>query len=112
MCQYLTGKEKVAKEYKDADGKKVVWYQESYDHHLKIRHFDIRRDQDKITKAIRSPQFRRKKKGCSHYYYFVRENRKRVRFYMEVIVCYNAHPAHVKTAYLTSNMNGATICVR
>lgn len=110
MCSYITGEEEIAKEYKDRDKKRVVWYKESYDSHMEVKHYDIKDNRDKVGKAIKTPQLIRKEARGVQHFYFIRENRQGKKLYMKVVVCYNASPAHVKTAFSTSDIKGASIC--
>lgn len=103
---------KIALDLKDGNGKRVVWYKKSYDWHVNFRHTDIKGCQDKIPKALKTPQLKYidRKRKATHYFYLQRINAKGQNIYFELIVDYNSTPAFVRTAHLTSHTNDATIC--
>jgi len=102
----------IALDLTDENKKRVVWYRDSYDWHIRFRHIDIKSCQDKIAKCLKNPQLKYvdKRRKSTHYFYLQRINAKGQYIYFELIVDYNSDPAIVRTAYLTSNTNGATVC--
>jgi hypothetical protein len=109
---FLNKKREIALDLKDKDGKRVVWYKESYEAHVKQKHFvGVNSHQDKIKKAVSSPQLKGfdKKHNNMRYYYEIRKNKNGQPLYMRVAVDYNDKPASIHTAYLTTDTRGATI---
>ncbi len=102
----------IALELIDRNKKRVVWYKDSYDWHIKFKHIDIKSSQDKIPKCLKNPQLKYmdKKRNSMHYFYLQRINAKGQYIYFELIVDYNTIPACIRTAHLTSRTNGAAIC--
>ena len=97
---------------KDKDGNRVVWYEDSYNHHRNDRHFDTHNLFNTVKRAIKTPQlkFKEKERNCKHFYYMVRMDKKGTKqLYMEVIINYNTVPAVILSAHLTSDTKRATI---
>ena len=108
---FFNKKREIALDLKDKNGKRVVWYKESYDAHVKAKHFDVNSCQDKIKKAISSPQLKAidTKRKNTRYYYEVRKDKRGNTLFIRVAVDYNHNPAFVRTAHLTTDISGASI---
>ncbi len=96
---------------KDKDGKRVVWYKESYDSHIKLKHVDVKTCQDKLKKALTEPQLKKidERRKSVIYYYEIRKDKQGKPLYIKVVVDYNRNPAFIRTAFLTTNIEGASI---
>lgn len=103
--------EEIALDLTDKNGKRVVWYKESYEAHVKLKHFDVNSSQDKLKKALKSPQlqYHDKKRKSFCYYYEVRKDKNGNPLYIKVVVDYNSTPAFIRTAHLTSNVGNASL---
>lgn len=108
---FLTKKQEVALDLKDKDGKRVVWYKESYEIHIKMRHIDVKNCQDKVKKAIASPQLKAidRRRKATHYYYEIRKDKKSRPLYLKVVVDYNHSPAFIRTAHMTTDVSDARV---
>lgn len=109
---FLKKKRKISLDLKDKDGKRVIWYKDSYEAHVKQKHFvGVHSHQDKIKKAVAKPTLKEfdKKHNNMRYYYEVRKDIKGNPLYMLVAVDYNTNPASIRTAYLTTNVRGASV---
>lgn len=101
----------IAIDIKDLDGKRVIWYKESYNSHRKIAHRDTMPCFDKIHNKFNKPdlKFIDTRRKATHYYFLQRSSKKGIPLYLEVIVNYNTNPAHILSAHLTTNTRGATL---
>lgn len=108
---FISKKREIALDLKDREGKRVVWYKDSYDSHIKLKHFDVKTCQDKLKKALRSPQLKLidKKRKATHYFYEVRKDRNGNPLYIKAAVDYNSNPAFIRSAHLTTNVKGANV---
>lgn len=104
--------DEIALRFKDKQKRVVVWYKESYEWHINHKHVDVKRCQNLIPKALKTPDFiyEDNRRKSTTYYVLLRKNRKSVSFYLKVVVNYAEVPARVKTAFQDSKIEkGAKI---
>lgn len=100
----------IAIRIKDFKGREIVWYKESYYEHLK-KHPELKEIFDKVYKVLKNPTliYKNRRRKSIDLYYECRTNKNGITMYLKLIADYNEKPAFIRSAHLTSNIDGASV---
>lgn len=104
-------KDQIGWKGKDSTGRQVVWYKESFDDHM-TKHPDVKKILNKLKECIENPTYKQsnKRRKSVDQFSLVRQNMNGVEFYLKVVLDYNGDPIFIRSAYITTNLEDATIC--